>query len=488
MTQTYIVVEQQEDWRAYHPSEQVISVDQYLAMAANNSTGTRNRVINLCKDFSYLSEGYYCSLLAEARGDSVIPSVQVLNDLAHSQLWQIKLSPKAFKKIAASLAGGERLFKSYFGRVDDPVLQPLARWLFERFPCPVLEIKIVAQPKLEISELMIVNHGALTDAEETAFADALDEFSRKVWHSRKRRRNIVMDMAILINPEEKLPPSDKQALGRFEQAAKDLNVELEFITPDDYMRLPEFDALLIRETTSIDHHTYRFAKKAESEGLVVMDDPTSIMRCTNKIYLAELFERYNVPAPKTLVLRRGQPLDIKELGDTLGFPVVIKIPDGAFSKGVVKAANEEELVARLEEFFARSSLLLAQEFLYTDFDWRIGVLNNKPLYACRYYMARNHWQIYEHKTGDKVVSGGFDTLPTYEVPKVILQAAERATRHIGDGLYGVDIKESGGKAYVIEVNDNPSIDGGVEDKFLGKALYREIIEEFIRRVELSRRG
>ena len=486
MTQTYIVVQQQQDWRAYYPSEQVINVDEYLAMDPDSAG--RTRVINLCQDYSYLSEGYYCSLLAEARGDSVIPSVQVLNDLAHSQLWQIKLAPKAFKKIVAHIGNEERLFKSYFGRVEDPVLQPLARWLFERFPCPILSTRIAANPRLEILELEIVNHLNLSDEEETAFANALDEFSRKVWRSRKLKRNTIMDMAVLVNPEEALPPSDQQALNRFEQAAKELNVELEFIGPDDYMRLPEFDALFVRETTSIDHHTYRFAKKAESEGLVVMDDPTSIMRCTNKIYLAELFERYNVPTPKTIVLRRGKELDIDALGQTLGFPIVIKIPDGAFSRGVVKAANAEELAIKLEEFFARSSLLLLQEFLYTDFDWRIGVLNHKPLYACRYYMARNHWQIYQHKDGEKVVSGGFDTLPTYEVPKAIISAAEKATKAIGDGLYGVDIKESGGRAYVIEVNDNPSIDGGVEDKFLGKALYREIIEEFIRRVEDGRRG
>src|SRR5690606_31379053 len=97
--------------------------------------------------------------------------------------------------------------------------------------------------------------------------------------------------------------SDSVALKKFIQAGKKLGVHVELITSDDYMRLPEFDALFIRETTAIDHHTYRFAKKAESEGLVVMDDPTSILRCTNKIYLADLFATDNVPAPKTRILR-----------------------------------------------------------------------------------------------------------------------------------------------------------------------------------------
>jgi glutathione synthase/RimK-type ligase-like ATP-grasp enzyme len=100
-------------------------------------------------------------------------------------------------------------------------------------------------------------------------------------------------------------------------------------------------------------------------------------------------------------------------------------------------------------------------------------------------MVKKHWQIYKHD-GDKSTSGGFDTLPTYEVPKVVLDAAVKATQPIGDGLYGVDIKQSGNRAVVIEVNDNPNVDRGVEDKFLGDGLYTIIMQEFLRRLEIQR--
>lgn len=43
---------------------------------------------------------------------------------------------------------------------------------------------------------------------------------------------------------------------------------------------------------------------------------------------------------------------------------------------------------------------------------------------------------------------------------------------IGDGLYGVDLKQAGDKVVVIEVNDNPNIDCGVEDVYLGDDLYK----------------
>jgi len=126
--------------------------------------------------------------------------------------------------------------------------------------------------------------------------------------------------------------------------------------------------------------------------------------------------------------------------------------------------------------------VLIQEYVYTDFDWRIGMLGGKPIYACKYFMARNHWQIYNHQEG-AADSGDFVTMPTFEVPKPVLQAATKAARVVGEGLYGVDIKQAGDKVYVIEVNDNPSIDSGIEDAYLGKALYELIMQEFADRLE-----
>ena len=48
----------------------------------------------------------------------------------------------------------------------------------------------------------------------------------------------------------------------------------------------------------------------------------------------------------------------------------------------------------------------------------------------------------------------------------------RATKLIGDGLYGVDLKQIGNQVYLIEINDNPNIDAGYEDRLMGDDLYR----------------
>ncbi|MBN0252814.1 RimK family alpha-L-glutamate ligase, partial [Pseudomonas aeruginosa] len=91
----------------------------------------------------------------------------------------------------------------------------------------------------------------------------------------RSRRVARYDMAILHDPDEALPPSNPQALANLVRVGASLGIDVELIGRKDYARLAEFDALLIRETTRVDHHTYRFAEKAEREGLVVMDDPAS---------------------------------------------------------------------------------------------------------------------------------------------------------------------------------------------------------------------
>ena len=71
--------------------------------------------------------------------------------------------------------------------------------------------------------------------------------------------------------------------------------------------LAEFDGLFIRETTSIDNYTYRFARRAWQEGMPVIDDPVSMIRCTNKVYLHELMEAHQASrSPPTVMLAEDE--------------------------------------------------------------------------------------------------------------------------------------------------------------------------------------
>jgi glutathione synthase/RimK-type ligase-like ATP-grasp enzyme len=277
-----------------------------------------------------------------------------------------------------------------------------------------------------------------------------------------------------------MPPSNRRAIRKFIEAGKRHGIDAELITRRDYAKLAEFDALLIRVTTQVNHYSYRFARRAEREGMVVIDDPLSILRCSNKVYLAELLRRSRIPTPPSVVLAPGG-LDAAE--QVCGYPVVLKVPDGSFSRGVFKAENRAQLEARSREMFDHSELILAQAYTYTDFDWRVGVLNQQPLYVSQYFMAKQHWQIVKHGATGTRLAGGSTTMLVENAPREVVKTALRAANLIGDGFYGVDLKQApNGDVVVIEVNDNPSIDAGVEDEVLGEQLYDSVMQEFLRRL------
>ena len=491
MSRLVIVVEKATDWGSYFPSENVVAAQDYLKEAISVDD-ERVQVINLCRSYKYLGVGYYVSLLAEARGHKVIPSVRTINDLRKRALYGLDIEDLNQKLTNFLPAGGRDTTDLgvlvYFGETSYAALADLARQVFETFPCPILRLEFEREKVWQISAIKPASLHTLAEPQEDSFASALDKFSKKLWRKPRARRQYRYDIAMLADPNEQMPPSNKRALKLFAEAGRELAIEVETIGKNDYSSLAEYDGLFIRETTALDSHTYRFANKAEKEGMVVIDDPGSILKCTNKIYLHDLLKSRKLPTPKTEILYRDDGKRLEELPDLLGFPIVLKIPDGSFSRGIVKVETTAQLKVAVDDLFQHTALVLAQEFLFTEFDWRIGVLDGEALYACQYFMSRGHWQIYNHGANATQKSGGFKTLPVRSAPADIVKLALKATAPIGDGLYGVDLKQIGNRNVVIEVNDNPSIDAGVEDAYLGEDLYRRIMSEFLRRMEKKRLG
>ncbi len=444
----------------------------------------KTRVINLCDTSRYLSQGYYCSLLAEAREHKVVPSVKVINDLRSggATLW----APNNLFGQSPLQEQETHTMVVCMGEVADARFRRLASWVFRKYTAPILMVVVTAEKggaRLQVTRQELAQ---LDQDAQTFCVTTLVAYAKKSWVTKAERKALRWDMALLINPEEAVPPSDKAAITRFVKAGEKLGIRVTPVTAQELNNLAQYDALFIRETTAIDHYTYRFANQAEQLGLVVIDDSTSILRCCNKVFLHDAFSYKKVPSLPSHIMVDASDETLTAMEEQLGYPMVLKMPEGSFSKGVFKVSAREEFAAKVTELLQDSALVLAQKYLFTEYDWRIGVINGRAFYACRYYMAKNHWQIYNHSK-KRIFSGGFDALPTFEVPAKVLDAALKAASVIGNGFYGIDIKEADGKAYVLEVNDNPSIDHGVEDNYLGEELYMQVMAEFLRRLELRGR-
>ena len=489
-----IVAEKDSDPKQRLPGLPVLTAREYLEDAGEADHGTL-RVINLCRSLRYGTIGYYCSLLAEARGHRVIPTVRTIQDLGQRALHSLdtadldKLVDRVLRRPGAAPPEEEPAPTSItvtvlFGRADVPELAEFGRQVFDTIRAPLLQVELKRNGVWRIAAIRPLSLAGLTSGQDALLVDALQDYARRPWRRPRTASASRYDLAILHDPAEALPPSNRRALQEFVKAARTVGLAAELIERRDYQRLLEYDALFIRETTAIGHHTWEFSKRADAEGMVVLDDPQSILRCTNKVYLAELLRANKVPAPRSVIVRRDTLADLEA---QLAYPIVLKIPDGSFSRGVHKAENRADLEAVAKQLFRDSDLILAQEFVPTAFDWRVGVLDRQPIFVCQYFMSKHHWQIVDHR-GARPKEGDSRTLAVADAPPAVLRAALKAANLIGDGLYGVDCKETERGVLVIEVNDNPNIDAGVEDEVLGPELYRTIMADFVRRLDAIRQS
>ncbi|HEX9730035.1 MAG TPA: RimK family protein [Gemmatimonadales bacterium] len=477
-----VVVENEARWPFDLPGVTVVAARDYL-VDPQYAALRRGTVYNVCRYYGYQRVGYYVSLLATARGHRPLPSVETIQAMRSAavirtvsaeldQLIQRTLAPLKLPALELSV---------YFGRNPAKRYDRLSQSLFNQFPAPFLRATFVRDERWKLQGVRLIATAEIPEVHrEFVLSRAEGYFARPARAPRSTRR-FRYDLAILWDAAEDDAPSNERAITRFVRAARTEGLDAQVIDADDYSQLAEYDALFIRQTTHVRHHTYRFAQRATADGMVVIDDPESIVRCGNKVYLAELFARHRIPAPRTVVVDEESAHLVRE---RIGFPCVLKKPDSSFSQGVVKAINDEELEQHLENFFGQSELIVAQSFTPSAFDWRIGVLDGHALFACRYHMATGHWQVVAG--GKQRRWGEVETVAVADAPRAVVQLGERAARLFGDGFYGVDLKVVEGKALVMEVNDNPNVDAGYEDKVLGRELYAAVMRWF--RTRLDARG
>jgi glutathione synthase/RimK-type ligase-like ATP-grasp enzyme len=479
--QKLIIVENPDHWKFNLYDAEVVTPAKYIsAEAFQQSKGLK--VINLCKSYQYQSLGYYVSLLAEARGHKVLPGISTIQDLRFPSI--LREDSQDFDDLIQHSFKDEKRdrieFDIYFGTTQKEQLNKLAKQLFQYVQAPCLCATFSKKTKWVLQSIKPVSLGEIPEEDNDLLRSSVESYLQRKRDVKPDKKKY--DMAILVNPEDNNPPSDEKAIQRFIKAGDQAGFNVELITKNDFGELIQYDALFIRETTYVNHHTFRFAKKAQSLGLAVIDDADSILKCTNKVYLHELLNANKILTPKSFVISKE---NYKSLPEKLNYPFILKQPDGAFSKGVFKINNADEYKQTCNSMFQKSELVIAQEFLPTPFDWRVGIIDSQVLFVCKYFMAAEHWQIVNWN-GKQVQDGEVASIPPDQAPSGLLKTALKATALIGKSLYGVDMKEVDGKFYVIEINDNPNIDSGIEDKVSKEKLYTTIMDVFLNKIKTDK--
>jgi len=282
------------------------------------------------------------------------------------------------------------------------------------------------------------------------------------------RLGIFVDRKTLSNAEQ------LNALIRCRDISEAMGHNAEFIFPVDIQKIQKMDALFIRARTDPMNVTYVAAKMAQFNGLPVIDDPRSIQVCSDKVSMYSSLMKRGVAIPKTVFLSK-KDLTVERvtgLFDLLGSPLVLKEPSTSFSLRVERVRDVAEFFRVARRFIKLSDWIVVQQFIESKYDWRVGVLDGQLLYACKYTIPSVTFKIQASVNGH-IIYCGVESVPAERIPPHVIQLGIDAAQAIGDGLYGVDIKNNNGDACVIEVNDNPSLESG-EDQF-----YPDVYERIV---------
>lgn len=264
------------------------------------------------------------------------------------------------------------------------------------------------------------------------------------------------------------------ALTEFRLAAFERGHELDFLFKNELKYLKNYDGILIRALTDPLNTSYVVARTAEMLGKRVLDHSDAIRVCCDKVNMYARLMRADVPLPETRFLAESEVTAVSaaHLFEELGAPLVLKAPNSSFSAYVDKVTTPEAFVRVGKRFLRRADRIVVQQYLPSEFDWRVITLAGRVLAVVRYEYAPQQWKPMDRsQEGEwaKVVG-----VPRDAAPPGLVAVALAAARAIGDSLYGVDLKEIDGEYFVIEVNDNPTIAAGEEDQ-ANPEVYGEII-------------
>src|ERR1700693_3308477 len=217
MTGWVILVDQPKDLPNAETPHKVITTSEYLARPKLFDV-VRPKLVNLSRSYAYQSKGYYASLLAEARGHRVVPTVETMLELREAKLYEHAL-PELEDELnrcarrADFQPESELKLLVCFGIARDQRFESFGRLLFDWFRCPALEVIVAPGEWLSIERIRPRNITRLANGEGAFLREALHQHTKREWRDPKARTIAKYDLAVLFDPPAQHHPA-RQRRGR----------------------------------------------------------------------------------------------------------------------------------------------------------------------------------------------------------------------------------------------------------------------------------
>ncbi|MBR3256452.1 RimK family alpha-L-glutamate ligase [Candidatus Saccharibacteria bacterium] len=240
--------------------------------------------------------------------------------------------------------------------------------------------------------------------------------------------------------------------------------------PDVYYRgkkLEKFDAVLPRISNNMTRYGCAVVRQFEMQGVYTSATSVAITRARDKLRAAQIFAKYGVDTPKTLVSRNTS--DIDGLLEQIGLPVIIKLATGTHGNGVILADTRKAAKSALQAFYLYNedgTNILLQEFIKESAgtDIRAFVVGGRVVASMQRASLDDDFRSNLHQ-------GGAGT--PIKLTETEKRTAIKAARAMGLHICGVDLMRSAKGPLVLEVNASPGF--GIE-RVTGRDVASKIIE------------
>ena len=232
-------------------------------------------------------------------------------------------------------------------------------------------------------------------------------------------------------------------------------------------KLERFDAILPRISNNMTRYGCAVVRQFEMQGVYTSATSVAITRARDKLRAAQIFAKYDVNTPKTLVSRNTS--DIDDLLEQIGLPVIIKLATGTHGNGVILADTRKAAKSALQAFYLYNedgTNILLQEFIKESAgtDIRAFVVGGRVVASMQRASLDDDFRSNLHQGG-----AGTPIKLTDAEKRTALKAAKAMGLHI----CGVDLMRSEKGPLVLEVNASPGF--GIE-KVTGRDVASKIIE------------
>ncbi|MBT3705221.1 RimK family alpha-L-glutamate ligase [Candidatus Peregrinibacteria bacterium] len=209
---------------------------------------------------------------------------------------------------------------------------------------------------------------------------------------------------------------------------------------------PKYDVIISRVSVLRDIDlNISIIKQMEMMGIPVINRYTPVIKAKNKLKSMQIMDHYNIPIPKTAVIRSTKFVDlaVKSVG---GLPVIIKSPFGSYGVGVTIAESKRGLKSMMD--WENTNMYMIQEFVKFSKgkDIRVFVVGGKVVGTMMRSAGRG-----EFRSNIELGGKGSKVEITEEEKDIAIKAVQALDLEYA----GVDILRSKEGPVVLEINANP---------------------------------